>query len=62
MAKLEPYVRSDKNVAFVAAFIEDWKAGKLDDFDDDAYIVDSGLTLRKIVEEYLATGKYFDID
>ena len=62
MAKLEPYVEHFDYSDFDGQFISDLKSGKFDDYDVNMHFFSSGMTPKKIVEEYLASGKYFNID
>ena len=62
MGKLEPYVDSHGLSELDGQFLKDLLAGKFDDFDSPRHMVSSGMTPKCIVEAYLATGAYANID
>lgn len=62
MARLQKYVRSEADREFMSELAESVRNGDFDEYDDDSFTVTSGLTPKRIVEAYLATGEFFDID
>ena len=62
MGKLEPYVDSHDFSDLDGRFVQELLAGEFDDFDSPIHMRSSGLTPKRIVEAYLATGEYANID
>lgn len=64
VSKLEPYVELDDYSDFDSRFVRDLQDGFFDDADEESlgHVTYSGLIPKRIVESYLATGEYCDID
>jgi hypothetical protein len=62
MARLQKYVRSEADCEFMSGLAESVRNGDFDECDGESFMVTSGLTPKRIVEAYLATGEFFDID
>ena len=62
MAKLQKHVRSEADREFMSELAKSVRNGDFDEYDGESFTVTSGLTPKRIVEAYLATGEFFDID
>ena len=62
MAQLQKYLRTEEEDDFIEELAFSLNSGAFDNYNNMLNLSDSGLTSKKIVEQYLETGKFFDID